>query len=74
MTKVLQLIGPWCGSSYSNTRIYNYFRDYDAFSGRYIESDPIGLGDGVNTYAYARNAPSMNFDAVGLFFINYQLD
>lgn len=44
---------------------YNYFRDYDPTTGRYIESDPIGLDAGVNTYAYAEGNPLINIDPDG---------
>jgi RHS repeat-associated protein len=44
----------------------NGFRDYEPGLGRYIESDPIGLGGGVGTYAYVRNDPLSNVDPMGL--------
>ena len=46
---------------------YNYFRDYDSSVGRYIESDPIGLKGGLNTYGYVRGSPLNLVDRRGLF-------
>lgn len=44
---------------------YNYYRDYEPGTGRYIESDPIGLGGGINTYAYTNSNPLDSIDSRG---------
>ena len=45
---------------------YNGYRDYDPQSGRYVESDPIGLAGGLNTYSYVNNQPHKYTDSSGL--------
>lgn len=49
---------------------YNYFRDYDPSTGRYIQSDPIGLVGGVNTNGYVGGDPVNWIDPMGLATFN----
>jgi RHS repeat-associated protein len=45
---------------------FNYFRDYDPSTGRYVQSDPIGLMGGITTYGYVGSDPLTAIDFYGL--------
>lgn len=46
--------------------VSNYFRSYDPSTGTYLESDPIGLNEGLNTYGYVAGNPLSAIDPFGL--------
>lgn len=52
---------------------YNYHRDYDAGSGRYVQSDPLGLAAGSSTYGYVGGMPTGAYDPKGLLAIRDSL-
>ncbi|MEO8007740.1 MAG: RHS repeat-associated core domain-containing protein, partial [Betaproteobacteria bacterium] len=52
--------------SASGESVYNYYRDYSPDIGRYIESDPVGLKGGTNTYGYSAQNPLSFYDPFGL--------
>jgi RHS repeat-associated protein len=43
----------------------NWHRDYDSQLGRYVQSDPIGLEGGKNTYSFVYSAPTLTSDPTG---------
>jgi len=46
--------------------LHNGYRDYEAATGRYLQSDPIGLAGGASTYTYVLSRPLTSVDAQGL--------
>jgi RHS repeat-associated protein len=54
------------GELASGESLYNYFRDYNPATGRYVQSDPIGLAGGINTFGYVGGNPLSFSDPYGL--------
>ena len=48
---------------------YNWHRYYAPELGRYTSMDPLGIWDGLNTYAYAGSNPVSIYDPYGLYMV-----
>jgi|APLak6261702949_1056265.scaffolds.fasta_scaffold00037_11 RHS repeat-associated protein len=46
---------------------YNYQRDYNPSTGKYLTPDPQGFPDGKDPYAYVNNDPLNKLDPLGLY-------
>lgn len=57
--------GGWQYFDKETNLAYNWMRDYSSGEGRYIQSDPIGLRGGINTFLYALASPLKYIDPDG---------
>ena len=53
---------------------YNFNRDYEPETGRYVQSDPVGLQGGLNSFSYTDSNPIMKTDPSGLEGLDVLLD
>ena len=63
-TQNLRLPGQYADAE--SSLYHNGYRDYVPDIGRYLESDPIGITGGLNTYSYTFNNPISRTDTMGL--------
>ena len=61
----LRLPGQW--QDQATGLYYNYQRDYNPETGRYLTPDPLGFPDGADPYAYVNNNPLNKMDPLGLY-------